>query len=229
MNCGLVSAWPSLRNLSIRFYFLFDSTNQLVRVFFQEPTMKTFFLLSAVLVSPFFHIVNADTPSSRFAAPVSSEWRATARTSHQTHWQSVTWHTNLATFRANAHTNSYIELGTGLNVKNAAGSFVPANPSFQIGAAGAEASGTAHKLFVPADILSGEGIKVIQPGDSSLTFQPLGLHYYDPTDGRGVLVDIVTNAVGWLVSSNEIVFSNCFTHVQASIRIRTFARASSMM
>jgi hypothetical protein len=48
----------------------------------------------------------------------------------------------------------------------------------------------------------------------------LGLNYFDPTDGRSVLLATVTNATRWLTASNEIVFSNCFAGIKASIRLR---------
>ena len=111
-------------------------------------------------------------------------------------------------------------MGTGLNVANANGQFVSANPSFTITPTGAAATGTAHQVIVPGDIGSGEGVRVVMPGGKELVFQPLAIDYFDPVDGQGVLLDVVTNAVGWLVASNEIVFSNCFTHIKASIRLR---------
>jgi hypothetical protein len=162
----------------------------------------------------------AATPTSRLSAPVKEEWRAINRTSNQTRWQSVTWRTNTATLRAHAVTNSYVELGGGLNITNAAGNFVSANPAFQITAFGAEATGTIHHVSVPADIGAGVGIRITKPGGEALVFQPLALNYFDPTDGQNVVLDIVTNAVGWLTASNEIIFSNCFTGIKASIRIR---------
>jgi len=44
--------------------------------------------------------------------------------------------------------------------------------------------------------------------------------YYDPVDGRSLMLAELTDAGGWLVSSSEIVFSNCFDGVRASIRYR---------
>src|SRR6185503_16961690 len=54
----------------------------------------------------------------------------------------------------------------------------------------------------------------------TLVFQPFAINYFDPADGKSVLLDTITNAAGWLVASNEIVFSNCFPHLKASIRLR---------
>ena len=39
-------------------------------------------------------------------------------------------------------------------------------------------------------------------------------------DGRTVRLAEITNAIGWLVRSNEVVYSNCFNGLRASIRYR---------
>ncbi len=157
---------------------------------------------------------------SRMAAPTKTPWSGVQRTASQTRWQSVTTLSNNVTRKASYRTNSFVELGAGLNITNASGQFVSANPSFTITPTGAEARGAAHQVIVPGDIGSGEGVRVVMPGGEELVFQPLAIDYFDPVDGQGVLLDVVTNAVGWLVASNEIVFSNCFTHIKASIRLR---------
>jgi len=157
---------------------------------------------------------------SRMAAPAKSPWSSVHRTATQTRWQSVTTLFNVVTRKLSFRTNSFVELGAGLNVKNGQGQFVPADASFVITATGAESTGAAHQVVVPGDIGSGQGVRIITPQGEELVFQPLAVDYFDPVDGRGVLLDVVTNAVGWLVASNEIVFSNCFTHLKASIRLR---------
>ncbi len=162
----------------------------------------------------------ADT---RLSAPAKTAWRPAARTAHQTQWQSATLRTNTATGKIHSYTNAFIELGGGLNITNSSGQFVPANPSFVLTNGGAEANHTGHRLAVPGDLWLGDGIKVTKPDGAQVVFQPLGIDYYDPTDGRSVLLDAVTNAVGWLTASNEIVFSNCLTRIKASIRIRNMS------
>ncbi len=186
------------------------------------PLMKTqarytsFFLCFLALISP----LSGANFETRMAASVKSPWTSAQRTASQTRWQSVTLLSNTVTSKVSYRTNSFVELGAGLNVTNSAGQFISANPSFTITPTGAEAQGTAHKVVVPGDIGTGAGVKVTTPGGEELVFQPLAIDYFDPVDGQGVLLDVVTNAVGWLVASNEIVFSNCFTHIKASIRLK---------
>jgi hypothetical protein len=187
--------------------------------------MKLCLLNSAAFVV-FGFLLASDTPGNppdaKLTPSVKQPWQATQRAASRTEWSTITIHTNWATGRLLVHTNTFTELGAGLNVRNGAGQFVAADPTFQITADGAESKTSSHKLIVPADIWLGDGIKVIKPDGQQLVFQPLGIDYYDPTDGRSVLVDAVTNTIGWLTASNEIVFSNCLTRIKASIRIRNF-------
>ena len=176
------------------------------------------FLALTLLVS--FSTFAAPVPKAHLSPPVKQPWRAIKRTGNQTEWQTVTIQTNAASGRVHVHTNKFIQLGSGLNIRDGAGKFAAADPSFKIAGNGAKAEGTAHKLSIPADIGGGDGIRVTMPDGEKVTFQPLAVDYYDPTDGSVVLLDVVTNAVGWLVASNEIVFSNCLTSIRASIRIR---------
>jgi len=127
--------------------------------------------------------------------------------------------TNRLTGKVIARTNVIIEIGAGLNVTNGSGKFVPADPSFEISPTGADARGASHRLEVPADIGSGEGV-VITKDEARLVFQPLALSYFDPSDRRSLLLDTITNAVGFLISSNIVVYSNCFPSLHASIRIK---------
>src|SRR5262245_36371779 len=48
-------------------------------------------------------------------------WQAKARGEHQTEWFSVRYSTNPATGRVRATTNTYVELGTSLNRRDAFG------------------------------------------------------------------------------------------------------------
>jgi hypothetical protein len=97
----------------------------------------------------------AEPPALRLSAPVQTAWSAIKRTTNQTHWQSVTTRTNLVTGRLMVRTNSFVEIGGGINVPIGPNTFAPANPSFHITATGAESTGTVHEVTVPGDIWAG--------------------------------------------------------------------------
>ena len=44
--------------------------------------------------------------------------------------------------------------------------------------------------------------------------------YVDPVDGQSGVLATITNAVGWMISSNTIVYSNCFSGISASLLYR---------
>ena len=58
------------------------------------------------------------------AAPTKTPWSSVQRTASQTRWQSVATQSNTVTRKVIYRTNSFVELGTGLNVTNASGQFV---------------------------------------------------------------------------------------------------------
>jgi RHS repeat-associated protein len=146
-----------------------------------------------------------------------NQWEVTDRGTNYTLWQRATWRTNFQSGLAFVHTNSIVELGANLNLSRPGG-WVRSNPEFQITADGAEATNAFHKLFVPGDIASDLPISVTAAGQK-ISFRPLGIDYFDPTTGDAALLDIVVNAGGWLVSSNTVVYSNCFAQLKASIRV----------
>jgi len=147
-------------------------------------------------------------------------WEAASRSENQTRWRSISRQTNATTGKVTASVRSFVELGAGLNVRNQRGEFQPADTSFAITATGAEATRAAHQIIVPGDIGSGEGVTVVTPQGQVLGFQPVAVNYFDPVDGSSVLLDSITSAVGWLVASNEIIYSNCFPKLKASVRVR---------
>lgn len=148
-----------------------------------------------------------------------SEWWAKDRSEHETVWQSIRYATNPATGRVRATTNSYIELGTGLNRRNDAGDWERASAAFQITATGAEASLASHRVTLNGNINSAGAVQIEKDG-MKMQGHPLCVAYFDPVDGRSLMLGELTDATGWLVASNEIVFSNCFNGLSASIRYR---------
>jgi hypothetical protein len=148
------------------------------------------------------------------------EWRAKSRSEHQTVWQSVDYVTNAATGRVRAMTNSYVELSTGLNrLDPATGRWQPSSSAFQLTVNGAEANLAGHRVRLSGNINSAGSVQIEEDG-VRMQGHPLCVAYYDPVDGRSELLAELQDAAGWLVASNEVVFSNCFKGLSASIRFR---------
>ena len=175
-------------------------------------------ILAALSLVP---LISGAIPEARYAPPAKDPWRAAKRAANVTEWESTSIRTNKVTGRLLIQTNRFTELGAGIN-RRVGTNFVAANPSFTVTANGAEALGTVNQVQVPTDIWSGDGVKFTKRNGQPLTFQPLGVGYRDPVDGTRVILYALTNSIGWLTASNEVVYSNCLTGLRASIRLRNF-------
>ncbi|HKQ39002.1 MAG TPA: Ig-like domain-containing protein, partial [Verrucomicrobiae bacterium] len=116
-------------------------------------------------------------------------------------------------------TNSFVEVASHLNVRQQDESFIPADPSLQITDKGAECQNTGHHVTLAADIHTA-GAVAIESERQTFRAHPLCVGYWDPVDGRNVILGEVQSSIGWLTASNEVVYSNCFKGLRASIRIR---------
>jgi hypothetical protein len=111
-------------------------------------------------------------------------------------------------------THQYAELATGLCYQQN-GQWVDSQEQISILPDGsAEATQGQHQAYFPADIYNGV-IKLITPDGLQLQSQPLALSYDDGTNT--VIIGVLTNSVGELVSSNEIVYPNAFEGIQADL------------
>lgn len=175
----------------------------------------------ALTVSPPEAVAQVDATNTALRTNlVAPQWRVRAREAHQTEWQSVRSITNPVTRHVRTVTNSYIELSTGLNYRDpSTGRWQPSDPAFRITERGAESTAGQHTVLLAPDIGT-LGSVTVRKGDLTMQLHPLCVAYYDPVDGRSVRLAEITNAIGYLVNSNEVVYSNCFNGLRASIRIR---------
>jgi hypothetical protein len=83
------------------------------------------------------------------------------------------------------------------------------------GAFAAAATHGQHSARFPLDL--SEGVILLQaPDGKQLTSRPVGLFFED--DSNSVLIAILTNSVGELVGSNEVVYPDAFEGATASVR-----------
>lgn len=145
------------------------------------------------------------------------KWTAKSRSSSETLWEKYHFETNTISGKVKVHTNAYVEIGSGLNVKGVDGVFRTAVTDFVITERGAEAHGTSHKFILTPNIATDGAVHVIDPDGVNLKSHPLGLGYYDPVSGQSVVIANITEANGWLVAPNVVVYSNCFDNIRASV------------
>jgi RHS repeat-associated protein len=113
---------------------------------------------------------------------------------------------------------AYEELATGLNYFDpVTRQWTPSKEEIIAAPGGAVASQGQHKVRFPTDIFSGV-IRMDQPGGGKVFLsQVVGLSYSDGHDS--VLIATVTNSIGQILpSGNEIIYTNCFSGINASLR-----------
>lgn len=107
-----------------------------------------------------------------------------------------------------SNTESYVECGSGLNFKNSAGDWEPSSENIAILADGSGAATNAVcKAYFPPDIYDGT-ITLITGQGVKLQSQPLCFVYTEGANSS--MVAELTNSIGDLVSSNEIIYPGAF-------------------
>jgi hypothetical protein len=114
-----------------------------------------------------------------------------------------------------SHLNNFKELATGLNYFSN-GQWLASKEEIDISPDGksAVAVNGQHQAYFPAEIYNGV-IELVTPDGQHLKSRPLGLSY---DDGHNtVLIAQLTNAVGYVVGSNQVIYSNAFTGFRADL------------
>jgi hypothetical protein len=119
------------------------------------------------------------------------------------------------------HVHNVTELATGMNhLLN--GAWVASTEDIEILPNGtAAATNGQHQAYFPGDIYSGV-IKVVTPDGQSLQSRPLALSYDD--GNNTVLIAVLTNSIGQVLGTNQVIYPNAFTGLKADLRF-TFKKS----
>ena len=187
--------------------------------------MKTAFaILVALCVSTYW--TNAQTASS--SSPTvgttgqDTPYAVVSKGANQQVWQKTTYET-LPSGQTVPHIHQYTELATGLNFWNSTiGQWVDSKEEIDILPNGtAAATQGQHTVTFPGNIYQGV-ITLVTPDGKQLQSQPIGLSYYDGSNT--VLMAELTNSVGYLVGSNQVLYPNAFTDFKADL-LYTYTKA----
>lgn len=163
-------------------------------------------------------LCSAQTPTS--STPATTQPAIVARDAN-----SRTWEWTESQPAPNGQTvqqiHRYTELATGLCYQQN-GQWQDSREQISIQPDGsASATQGEHQVYFPADIYNGV-ITLITPDGLQLKSQPVGLSYDDGTNT--VLIAESTNAVGQLISSNQVIYTNAFAGVDADL-LYTYTKA----
>ncbi len=191
--------------------------------------MKTTFQLLA-LVSLLPVVVSAQIrtpppplpPTDTAASVISSTLEIRDRGDHHRVWQRVTVETD-NTGKTVSRTNAaYTELETGMNVRQADGTWVEASDEIEIAKAGAVARKGRHQVIFSVNCNSPVAIDMLTADGKRLQSRILGLAYFDTATGQSVLIAEIKDSDGHLLmdTKNEVIYYDAFTDFKVDLRYR---------
>ena len=135
-------------------------------------------------------------------------------------WEQLTYET-LPSGQVVTNVHRYTEMASGLNHWQN-GQWVESKEEIDILPNGtAAATNGQHRAYFPGDIYNG-AIRLMTSDGKQLQSRPLGLSYDDGTNT--VLIAELTNSVGYLVGSNQVIYPDAFTDFKADLRY-TYTKA----
>jgi hypothetical protein len=173
----------------------------------------------------------ADVPPTleRFgdAAPVlpalesqAGTWQVTRRERDQQVWSSSLIRRDPVSGRETRRVVEFVELGSGLNYRDARGEYHPTREEFlRTADGGFIAEFGPHRLTLANNINSLTAVDFVAGDGLRLRNRPLALGYYDPVDGRNVILGTIRDTAGELTAPNEVTYHSAFDGIDASIRI----------
>lgn len=146
-----------------------------------------------------------------------------ARDDSQRIWEQVKYLTNfnLAVPRVEVITNRYTELGAGICFQAPDGKWADSQARFMLTPDGSvEATEIPHKVRISPDLYSIAAVKMTLPDGRLMSSTFRGLYLYDSSTQKRLIVSEITNSIGTLVSSNVVVYSNCFTTLKGDLVLK---------
>jgi len=190
--------------------------------------MKTWLsvMLCGIFAFPVFaaaDLVNAGQQTSSSPAsnvPSPTPYAVVNRDANSSIWEQTTYERS-PSGEVVSRKHSYTELATGLNYLKD-GQWVESKEEIDIQPDGtACATQGQHQAYFPGDIYEGQ-IELVTPDGQHLKSRPLGLSYDDGTNT--VLIAELTNSVGYLVGSNQVIYPDAFTGFKADL-LYTYTKA----
>ena len=155
----------------------------------------------------------ANVQTQQTTVPSPTPYTIVSRNADSRVWEQTTYEVS-PSGQTISHLHQYTELGTGLCYQQN-GQWVDSQELINILPDGsASATNGQHQAYFPSDIYNGT-ITVGTPDGLQLQSQPVGLFYDDGSNT--VMIAALTNSVGELISSNQIIYPNAFAGVNADL------------
>jgi hypothetical protein len=201
--------------------YFFISTGPTIRRVI--PIMKAFLIFLTVVVSSSFGLCQAQQVSAnQSSVPSPTLYSAVANDANSRIWERTNYAVD-PNGKSVSQIQRFTELATGLNYQDpSTGQWVPSQEIINVLPNGtAAATNGQHQVFFPGDIYQGE-IQMVTPDGVQLQSRPVGISYDDGTNM--VFIAILTNSVGQLLSSNQVIYPNAFEGLNADL-LYTYTKA----
>ena len=171
------------------------------------------FVVSSFLLIPCLGRAQTTTSTQTGSVPAPTPYTVTSRGPSARVWESTSYEL-LSSGEVVPYLQHYTEVASGLCYQQN-GEWVDSQEQINILPDGsAAATNGQHHVYFPPDIYNGV-ITLITPDGLQLKSQPVGLSYDDGTNT--VLIAQLTNSVGELISSNQVIYTNAFAGVDADL------------
>jgi hypothetical protein len=159
-------------------------------------------------------------PDSKTGTPPATEYAIVQQDGNSRVWSGTNYETT-PDGQTIPHVHQYTELATGLNyLVNE--QWVESSEAISILPDGtAAATNGQHQVYFPADIYNGV-IETVTPDGLHLKSRPLALSYDDGTNTA--LIATLTNSVGQLLGTNQMIYANAFSGIAADL-VYTYTKA----
>jgi hypothetical protein len=179
------------------------------------------FVLAVLFSTNFLHAQTTALPvsASNNSQPALQKgtYQVTERGANHRIWQRVDYETT-PDGRIVPHIHKYTELATGMHYQKN-GQWVESKEQIDILPDGtAAATQGQHQVYFPGDIAQGV-ITLNTPDGLKLQSRPIALSFED-ANSNIVLIAILTNSIGYLAGSNQVIYPNAFEGITASVRCR---------
>lgn len=159
----------------------------------------------------------ADTSQNTTNVPGPTPYEIVSAGPNQNLWQCQSFYP-LPDGGLGTNTLSYLELASGLNIKNPTnGGWQPAQATIEAYAGGAIVRHCQHEIIFANNLNSAGSVDLQTPDGKELKSNLLGLLYVDPTTGQTAQIAQVQDSDGELVGEDEVLYPNAFSGVAADI------------
>lgn len=142
---------------------------------------------------------------------------AAAREMHSTVHRVIRRGTNNATGEPTSQVSHIVELADGLNYPDQTGNWHATRAVFEETTEAFVARFGPHKAILARE-MGEEALDLEMPDGVRLVGAPLCLGYFDPVNGKSVILAIAQPSTAQQISSNQVLFPDVFSSPRASVR-----------